>query len=100
MDSMLLKGNRNEGDLIRFHGRIGENIKEAREALLCSQKEISELSGISQSQLSRIEAGERGASLYRLAKIAEALKVSPGDLIEQNPRSQFSSKKAISNATI
>lgn len=73
-------------DLIRFHGRIGERIRKVREARLCSQKKLSQRSGLSQSQLSRIEAGERAASLYSLTKIAGALRVSPGYLIKTGSR--------------
>ena len=73
---------RDENELIRFHGRIGERIRRVREARLCSQKQLSQRSGLSQSQLSRIEAGERAASLYSLSKIADALRVSPGYLMK------------------
>ena len=81
-----------ERELVKFHARIGENIKGAREARKCSQNEIAGIAGLSQSQLSRIEAGERGASLYALSRIAKALKVRPGDLMEGNtgkPRSKI-----------
>jgi transcriptional regulator with XRE-family HTH domain len=73
---------RDEKELIRFHGRIGERIRRVREVRLCSQKQLSQRSGLSQSQLSRIEAGERAASLYSLTKIADALRVSPGYLMK------------------
>ena len=71
-----------EKELIKFHGRIGERIRKVREARLCSQKALSQRSGLSQSQVSRIEAGERAASLYSLTKIADALRVSAGFLIK------------------
>jgi len=71
-----------EKELIKFHGRIGERIKKVRESRQCSQKQLSERSGLSQSQLSRIEAGERAASLYSLNKIANALHISPGYLMK------------------
>ena len=74
---------KNEKELIKFHGRIGERIRRVREARLFSQKLISQRSGLSQSQLSRIESGERAASLYSLTKIAEALRVSPGYLMKE-----------------
>ena len=74
----------NGKELIIFHGRIGERIKKVRESRDCSQKQLSKRSGLSQSQLSRIEAGERAASLYSLSKIAGALRVSPGYLMKNN----------------
>jgi transcriptional regulator with XRE-family HTH domain len=69
-------------ELVRFHGRIGERIRKVREAHLCSQKQLSQRSGLSQSQLSRIEAGERAASLYSLSRIAGALRVTAGYLMK------------------
>ena len=75
-------GRKDENELVKFHGRIGEKIKSVREARLCSQKTLSQRSGLSQSQLSRIEAGERAASLYSLNKIADALRVTPGYLMK------------------
>jgi transcriptional regulator with XRE-family HTH domain len=73
---------RNENELVKFHGRIGERIRKVREARLCSQKQLSLRSGLSQSQLSRIEAGERAASLFSLSRIADALRVSAGFLMK------------------
>ena len=78
-----MNGSMKENELARFHGRIGERIRYVRETRLCSQKQLSQRSGLSQSQLSRIEAGERAASLYSLSKIAGALRVSPGYLMRQ-----------------
>ena len=75
-------GYRDENELVKFHGRVGEKIRKVREARLCSQKLLSQRSGLSQSQLSRIEAGERAASLFSLNKIADALRVSPGYLMK------------------
>jgi len=75
----------NENELVKFHGRIGERIRKAREERLCSQKKLSQISGLSQSQISRIESGERAVSLYSLIKISLALHVNPGYLIEAEP---------------
>lgn len=79
----MLSVRRDEKELVKFHGRIGERIKKVREARLCSQKQLSQRSGLSQSQVSRIEAGERAASLFSLTKIADALRVTPGFLMKQ-----------------
>ena len=77
----MTNGCRNERELIKFHGDIGDRIKKVRQSRLFSQKLLSQRCGLSQSQLSRIEAGERAASLYSLSKIASALNVTPGYLI-------------------
>jgi len=66
---------------IRFHGDVGERIRKAREMRLYSQAKLSRRSGLSQSHVSRIEAGERAASIYAIARIADALQVSTDYLI-------------------
>lgn len=64
-------------EIIKFQGRMGERIRDVREARRCSQKMLAIRSGISQSHLSKIESGERAASLWNLWKISCALRVSP-----------------------
>lgn len=66
----------------KFHGAVGDRIRTIRESKECSQKTLSRRSGLSQSQLSRIEAGERAASLISLTKIARALRITPGYLMK------------------
>ena len=73
---------KDENELTKFHENIGERIKKAREMRMYSQAKLSRRSGLSQSQISRIEAGKRAASLYSITKIANALQVSPDDLIK------------------
>jgi len=71
-------------DLIKFYGAIGERIKQVRERRQYSQSKLSECSGVSQSQISRIEAGERMASVCMLVKIATALRVSIAYFVGDN----------------
>ena len=73
---------RDNDELMKFHGNVGERIRKTRKARLYSQAKLSRRSGLSQSQLSRIETGERHASLYSITKIADALQVSPDYLIK------------------
>jgi len=75
-------GLRDNKELIKFHGNVGKRIRKAREMRLYSQAKLSRRSGLSQSQISRIEAGERAASLYSITKIASALQVNPDYLIK------------------
>lgn len=72
----------NTSEAVKFYGYVGERIRTMREARDCSQGRLSRLTGLSQSQLSRIEAGERAASLLALRKIAKALRISPGYLMK------------------
>ena len=70
--------------LIKFRGNVGEVIQEARRSRLWSQEKLSEVTGLSQSQISRIEAGERSVSLYTIAQIAKILRIKPEEILEMN----------------
>ena len=60
----------------------GEKIKEIREDLLYSQRELSRVAGLSHETIQRVEAGEReevrGATVR---KFASALGVDPHELL-------------------
>lgn len=57
---------------------VGEIIKNNRELCGFSRKKLAQLSGISDSELMKIENGERkNSSWTNLCKIAEALNISP-----------------------
>ncbi|HLU48104.1 MAG TPA: XRE family transcriptional regulator [Planctomycetota bacterium] len=56
---------------------IGLEIKILRERLQISAKELAERIGLSQSQISRLEKGQRRIDTRVLAKIADALGVEP-----------------------
>lgn len=60
---------------------VGRNIKTARESANLTQAQLAELTGMDQSEISRIERGSRGLSVNRLGLIAEALSVRAGDLL-------------------
>ena len=63
-------------ELMKFRGQVGERIQDARRKRFWSQAKLSQLTGLSQGQISRIEAGERSVSLYSLVKIAAALRMN------------------------
>lgn len=69
-------------ELIKFHGLVGEYIKEKRESKNMSQATLANKCGINQSQLSRMEAGERCPSLYLMLKVCIALKICIGKLLK------------------
>lgn len=57
---------------------VGEVIKENRELCRYSRKRLADLSGISDSELLKIENGERkNPSWKNLCEIAKALDISP-----------------------
>ena len=62
--------------------RAGGRIRAAREARGLNLHELARLSGISASALSLIETGQRDLRLTTFYRIADALRVGAGDLLE------------------
>ena len=56
---------------------VGLEVRILRERLKISAKELAERIGLSQSQMSRLEKGQRRVDTRVLAKISEALNVDP-----------------------
>jgi len=61
--------------------KMGENIRAARKQRGYSQEEFADVAGFSRSYYTEIETGKRNISVLNLIKIAEALKVDPGEII-------------------
>lgn len=59
-------------------------IKDIRKNKNITQKELSELTGISQSFISEMEKGKYECNVALLCKLCKALKCSPNDLIDEN----------------
>jgi transcriptional regulator with XRE-family HTH domain len=60
---------------------IQNRIKEIREAAGMSQDRLAELAGMSQQTISKLEKGKMDLDVKHMAAIAEALGVSPADLL-------------------
>lgn len=67
---------------VSVSGRIGLEIKLLRERLKLSAKDLAERVGLSPSQISRLESGQRRVDAVVLSKIARALEVSPSYFFE------------------
>lgn len=61
--------------------RVGNHIRELRQAKGWSQQLLADHAQIERSHLARLELGEREAGLFMLEKIANALGVKTGSLI-------------------
>lgn len=64
-----------------WHEPPMNRIREIREAAGLSSTELAELVGTSSSQILRLETGERRLTVEWMQKIAQALRVTPTDLI-------------------
>lgn len=67
---------------IRAVGDLGKNLRTARKERKLTQEEVADRSGVQAAEISRIEAGKRDPQVSTLLRIARALEVPPGRLLE------------------
>jgi transcriptional regulator with XRE-family HTH domain len=63
-------------------GNLGKNLRAARKKLDLSQIEVSQRSGVEQGEVSRIERGIRDPQVSTLEKLAAAVELPPGRLLD------------------
>jgi transcriptional regulator with XRE-family HTH domain len=63
-------------------GDLGSNLKAARKKLGLTQEEVAERSGVHATEVSRIEAGKRDPQVSTVLKLAKAVEMAPGQLLE------------------
>jgi transcriptional regulator with XRE-family HTH domain len=63
-------------------GKLGPNLREARLNLELSQEQVAERSGVHATEVSRIEAGKRDPRVSTVERLAKAVKLRPGQLLE------------------
>ena len=67
---------------------FGQRVREHREALeepngrRVSQERLAELSGLHRTYIGHVERGEVNVALYNILRIAAALGVDPGELVQ------------------
>lgn len=61
---------------------VGEVIREFRLSKKLSQEKVAELSGLDRTYISLIERGKRQPTIQTIFKIANALEVSPSEIIK------------------
>ena len=66
------------------YDKLGERIRQQRVLAKMTQEKLAEKAGISLSFLGHIERGNRKASLETIVSICNALKVSPGLLLQDS----------------
>jgi transcriptional regulator with XRE-family HTH domain len=60
---------------------FGERVRVLRQARGISQEALALAAGLDRTYVGGVERGERNISLINIQKIAQALDVSPGDLL-------------------
>lgn len=63
-------------------GNLGKNLRAARKKLDLSQIEVAQRSGVEQGEVSRIERGIRDPQVSTLEKLAAAVEIPPGRLLD------------------
>jgi transcriptional regulator with XRE-family HTH domain len=63
-------------------GNLGKNLRETRKRLGLTQEEIADRSGVQAGEISRIERGKRDPQVSTLEKLAAAVEVPPGRLLD------------------
>lgn len=63
-------------------GKLGPNLRQARLKLELSQEQVAERSGVHATEVSRIEAGKRDPRVSTVERLARAVKLKPGQLLE------------------
>lgn len=61
---------------------FGTNLREARERLELTQEQVAQRSGVHATEVSRIEAGKRDPQVSTVRRLAEAVGVKPGQLLD------------------
>lgn len=63
-------------------GDLGKNLRAARHRLKLTQEQVAERSGVHATEVSRIEAGKRDPKVSTLERLAAAVELPPGKLLE------------------
>jgi transcriptional regulator with XRE-family HTH domain len=63
-------------------GDLGKNLRAVRERLGLTQEEVAARSGVQAGEISRIERGKRDPQVSTLEKIAAAVEMPPGRLLD------------------
>lgn len=61
---------------------LGPNLREARKRLGLTQEQVAQRSGVHSTEVSRIEAGKRDPKVSTVERLAKAVEVKPGRLLD------------------
>jgi transcriptional regulator with XRE-family HTH domain len=63
-------------------GNLGANLRAARKRHGLTQEQVADRSGVHATEVSRIEAGKRDPQVSTVEKLAAAVDLRPGELLE------------------
>jgi len=63
-------------------GNLGSNLRAARKRRNWTQEDLAERSGVHAGEISRMESGKRDPQVSTVEKLAAALDIPPGQLLE------------------
>jgi transcriptional regulator with XRE-family HTH domain len=61
---------------------FGERVRKRRHQLGKSQEQLADDSGLHWSYVGQVERGQRNVSLHNIVKLAAALQIDPGELVQ------------------
>ncbi|MGI5818101.1 MAG: helix-turn-helix domain-containing protein [Armatimonadota bacterium] len=79
--------------------RIGSNIRRRRKELGLTQEQVGEKAGLDWTTIGAAERGVRNLSVESLLKVATALGVTVGDLVESPKREPTEQERALHRLT-
>jgi transcriptional regulator with XRE-family HTH domain len=65
-------------------GNLGSNLRAARKKREWTQEDLAERSGVHAGEISRMEAGKRDPQVSTVERLAAALEIPPGQLLESS----------------
>lgn len=65
-----------------YLNKFGENLKNIREGLGISQRELASLCSVDHSHISKIERGEKNVTVLTIKELAVALGIKPKKLLD------------------
>lgn len=64
---------------------LGEKLYQQRKAKKLSLRQLASIADVDYSQIDKIEKGRLNITIITLISIADALEMSPGELLDYNP---------------
>jgi transcriptional regulator with XRE-family HTH domain len=74
------------GSDARFLHSFGKAVRKHRRAIGLSQEKLAELADLHRTYIADIERGTRNVGLINIVRLAEALRIAPGKLLDPIPK--------------